>query len=481
MTDDAAPDFDVLVLGGGSAGIAGASIAGIFGRRAAIVEPQPKVGGAGLISGTVPSKTLRETAVALAGMRARTLLGVELSLRREATIAELTSAEQKVSGAECRRAEALLKRLAVETIRGTASFVDPHTVNIVSPDAPDRQVRANVILIATGSSPVRPPEFQFEDDRVHDSDELLNLQALPKRLVVVGAGVIGSEYACTFSVLGCEVHVVDGRGSLMPFLDGDIAHALLAAMTGHGIVFHWNETVTRCDVSDPQQLVLTLASGTTIECDGVLVCAGRASNTAGLNLAAAGLSPGPRGAIPVDSHFQTSVPHIYAAGDVAGPPALASTGMEQGRIAICHALGVTAKADMSQLLPTGIYTIPEAAMVGATEESLHAAGVSFIAGRARYRASPRGQLIGDDTGLLKLLFRSEDLRLLGVHVVGEQATELVHIGMTAMLAEAGADLFNRACFNFPTLGELYKYAAYDAILKRQGIAAAHHDDDHSAA
>jgi len=275
--------------------------------------------------------------------------------------------------------------------------------------------------------------------------------------------VIGAEYACTFAALGVETHLVDGRDTLMPFLDAEISGALAGAMAANGVRFHWKERVTACDASRPDAVVLTLSSGETLACDGVLVCAGRSSNTADLNLAAAGIAPGKRGLVSVNAHYQSEVPHIYAAGDVVGPPALAATGIEQARVAVSHAFDSAFKADLASLLPTGIYTIPEASMVGETESSLREKGVEFVAGRARYADLPRGEIIGDETGFLKLLFRREDMRLVGVHVIGEQATEVIHIGLIAMLAETGADLFNRACFNYPTLGDLYKYATYDAL------------------
>ncbi|HET6409253.1 MAG TPA: FAD-dependent oxidoreductase [Chthoniobacteraceae bacterium] len=234
-------------------------------------------------------------------------------------------------------------------------------------------------------------------------------------------------------------------------------------MAANGVKFHWKERVTACDASQPSEIVLTLSSGATLTCDGLLVCAGRQSNTGNLNLAAAGITPGKRGLVPVDAHYQSEVPHIYAAGDVVGPPALAATGIEQARVAVAHAFDSKFKKDLATILPTGIYTIPEASMVGETEASLREKGIDFVVGRARYADLPRGEIIGDKTGFLKLLFRREDFRLLGAHVIGEQATEVIHIGLIAMLAEAGADLFNRACFNYPTLGDLYKNATYDAL------------------
>ena len=460
-------EFDLVVLGGGPAGASGAAAAGLFGKRVALVEATGKLGGAGINTGTIPSKTLRETALVLSGWRSRRLYGVDLSLQREVTIQDLMGHATNVTAAEGARTEARLDLRGVKRFRGAASFADPHTVRVV--DGGETLLTGEKILIATGSSPFRPAEFPFADDRVHDSDEILKITAMPQTLAVVGAGVIGCEYASTFAALGVEVHLVDGRNVLMPFLDEEISHRLADAMAANGVKFHWNERVAACDASRPGDLVLTLSSGAKLTCGNVLVCAGRQSNTADLDLAVAGITPGQRGLIPVNEHYQSTVPHIYAAGDVVGPPALASTGIEQARVAIAHAWGSTFKSDLTSILPSGIYTIPEASMAGETEASLRAKEVDFIVGRARYADLPRGEIIGDQTGFLKLIFRRDDMRLLGVHIMGEQATELVHIGLIALLCEASADLFNLACFNYPTLGDLYKYAAYDAFAQRANV------------
>jgi NAD(P) transhydrogenase len=466
--------FDLIVLGGGPAGASAATAAGFLGKRAALVEMAGMLGGAGINTGTIPSKTLRETALVLSGWRSRRLFGVDLSLQRETTIGDFMRHEKNVTAGERSRMQALLELRGVTRFHGAGSFLDAHTIRVVGADGVETLLRGEKILIATGSSPLRPPEFCFKDDRVHDSDEILTLTAMPKKLVVIGGGVIGSEYAGTFAALGVETHLVDGRDVLMPFLDAEISRALAEAMAANGVQFHWKERVTACDASQPGDIVLTLSSGAKLSCDGVLVCAGRQSNTANLNLAAAGITPGKRGLVPVDDRYRSAVPHIYAAGDVVGPPALAATGIEQARVAIAHAFESHFKSDLATILPTGIYTIPEASMAGETETSLREKGVDFVAGRARYADSPRGEIIGDQVGFLKLLFRREDMRLLGVHVIGEQATELVHIGLIALLAEAGADLFNRACFNYPTLGDLYKYATYDALAQRDGIPDPRH-------
>lgn len=462
-----AQSFDLIVIGGGPTGVAGAQAAGILGKRVALIEREPAIGGAGINTGTIPSKTLRETALALTGFRSRRLYGVDLSLRREATITDFMRHSDQVTTGERHRLEGRLDQAGVRRFAGDAAFSDPHTVRITgtSPST----LSADVILIATGSSPFHPPEFAFGHPRIHDSNEILELADLPRKLAVVGAGVIGSEYASTFAALGTEVHLIDGRDSLLPFLDREISAALTVAMEASGIRFHWKQRVTACETPDADSVVLTLSSGEKLSCDGVLVCAGRTSNTATLNLAAAGITPGERGLIKVDSRFRTEVPHIYAAGDVIGPPALAATSMEQARIAVVQAFDLGLKSNLAPLLPNGIYTIPEASMVGETEESLQKQGIAYIAGRARYRDVPRGRIIGDTSGMLKLLFRQGDMRLLGVHVMGEHATEVVHIGMIAMLADAGAELFNRACFNYPTLGDLYKVATYDALLRKAGV------------
>jgi NAD(P) transhydrogenase len=464
--------FDLVVLGGGPAGMSGAAAAGLFGKRVALVEQATQVGGAGINTGTIPSKTLRETSLMLSGWRSRRLFGVDLSLRREATIADFMCHEKHVTASERQRIEGRLALHGVSRFHGAASFSDAHTIRIVDENGAETFIRGEKILIATGSSPLRPTTFPFEDTRVHDSNGILELQALPKRLVVVGGGVIGSEYAGTFAALGAEVHLVDGRDALMPFLDAELSQALAVAMAANGVRFHWNELVVACDASRPDDVVLTLSSGATLVCDDVLVCAGRSSNTEALNLAAVGLTPGKRGLIQVGPQFQTTeAPHIYAAGDVVGPPALAATGIEQARVAVCDAFGVTLKSDIAALLPTGIYTIPEASCVGETEAALVQRQVPFVVGRARYADLPRGEIIGDSTGFLKLLFHRDDLRLLGVHLMGEQATEVIHIGLVAMMKNATAELFNRACFNYPTLGDLYKYAAYDAILQTRRPAS----------
>ena len=464
-------DFDLIVIGGGPAGMVGATTATAFGKTVAMVDSHHELGGAGANTGTVPSKTLRETALAFSGMRSRNLYGVDLSLRREATVADFLRHEQNVKAG---LNQVLSQRMAASHITvycGTASFEDAHIVRVrlmAEGNPRDLLLRGEHILIAIGSVPVRPEAFPFDHPEIYDSDTILDLDRLPGKMVVIGAGVIGSEYACTFAALGTEVHIVDGRDALLSFLDTEVSRVLTSAMERNGIVFHWKEQVRNCTMGASGEVALRLLSGETLSVDAVLVAAGRKSNVASLNLGAAGVAAGERGVIAVDDLYRTNVPHICAAGDVIGFPALASTSMEQARRAVRHALGVDLTVRASGLLPTGVYTIPEVSMVGDTEESLVRAGVDYIVGRAPYFSSARGRIIGDSGGFLKLLFRRHDLKLLGVHAIGEQATELVHVGLMALLTGSGARVFDEACFNIPTLGSLYKVAALDAMATADG-------------
>ncbi|HUD70762.1 MAG TPA: Si-specific NAD(P)(+) transhydrogenase [Dongiaceae bacterium] len=456
--------YDLLVIGGGPAGEKGALTAAYFGKRVALIEKSPLLGGAVANTGTLPSKTLRETALALSGVRARDLYGVDLSLRRTATVADFMRHEQRVAAIERVRVLDYLSRARVEVIRGCATFADPHTLEVQTTTGPKR-FAADTILIATGSSPRRPGEFAFEDPRIADSDEVLRLERMPRRLAVIGAGVIGSEYACTFAALGVEVHLVDGHDRLLPFLDGEVSEALGAGMRRLGVTFHWNESVAACAApagDGDADVHLKFASGAGLEVDTVLVASGRVSNTAQLGLEAAGVALGERGVVPVDAQFRTNVPHILAAGDVIGFPALAATSMEQARAAVCFAFDLPIKKEVARFLPYGIYTIPEASMVGETEESLREKKIPYVVGRALYRENARGSIVGDRDGFLKLLFKRDDYRLLGVHAIGEQASELVHVGLVALHLNAGWELFHQVCFNYPTLGWLYQRAAYDA-------------------
>ncbi len=456
--------FDLIVLGGGPAGIVAATTASSLGKTVALVDNHPDLGGAGANTGTVPSKTLRETALALSGMRSRNLYGVDLSLRREATVSDFLCHERSVKAGMNHSLALRMEENKVHVCQGTGVFVDNHHVRVEESGA---LLEGDFILIATGSSPVRPPDIPFDLPEVYDSDTILELDRLPASLAVIGAGVIGAEYACTFAALGSEVHVIDGRDVLLQFLDTEISNALKVAMERNGVIFHWQNRCHCCATSNGR-VALDLSAGGRLEVDAILVAAGRKSNVEKLNLAAAGVVSGEHGQIAVDDRYRTNIPHILAVGDVIGFPALASTSMDQARRAVRHAFSDSSAPGLlsenaSKLLPTGVYTIPEASMIGETEDALKKASVDYVAGRGHYRSSARGRIIGDADGFLKLLFRRGDMKLLGVHAIGEQATELVHIGLMAMLVGASAEIFDEACFNIPTLGQLYKVAALDAV------------------
>jgi len=458
-------NYDLVVIGSGPAGEKGAAQAAYFGKKVALVEKAAALGGAAANTGTLPSKTLRETALYLSGFRQRGMHGVTLSLADQVTARDFLFHQQNVTGTERARIHANLERHKVDQYQGFASFTDPHTVSI-APDGggPAVTLTADVFLIATGSRPHRPGNFPFEDPRVYDSDTILGIGDIPQTMLITGGGVIGCEYACLFQALGVQVTLVEGRDRLLQFLDGEISQALASSMSKMGIRLLLNETIE--SVESGEMLTVKLKSGKTAGVDALLAAAGRSGNTGGMNLEAIGVKPGSRGQIDVNAHYQTSVPHVYAAGDVIGFPALASTSMEQARVAMVHAFDLKYKTAVATILPYGIYTIPECSVAGETEESLQKQNISYVAGRARYENNPRGQIIGDRDGFLKLLFREEDMRLLGVSVIGEQATELVHIGLMALLQEATAELFIQTCFNYPTLSELYKYATYDALGAR---------------
>jgi len=454
--------FDLIVIGGGPAGVVGATTAASMGKKVALVEYHAEPGGAGANTGTVPSKTLRETALALSGVRSRGLYGVDLSLRREATVADFLRREQQVKAGMNQTLSQRMDAWNTTVHCGSAVFVDSHTVR-VDGDKPI-SLQGDYILIATGSAPARPSGFPFGCREIYDSDTILELDRLPGTIAVVGAGVIGSEYASTFAALGASVHLIDGRNALLPFLDAELSRALTAAMEKNGIRFHWGVRPRSYCQEESGKVTLTLESGDQLSVDAVLAASGRKSNTETLNLAAPGVIVGDRGIIPVDASYRTNVPHIFAAGDVIGFPALASTSMQQARCAIRAAFNTGESIQPSRFLPTGVFTIPEVSMAGETEEALQRAGVEYVAGRAPYDHSARGRIIGETDGFLKLLFRRSDMRLLGVHAMGEQATELVHVGMIALMTSSSADLFDEACFNVPTLGALYKIAATDASL-----------------
>ncbi len=453
------------MLGSGPAGEKGAAQVAYFGKSVALVEKEPVLGGAAANTGTLPSKTLRETAVFLSGFRHRELSGIDLRVKDKVTISDFLSRERVVIERERSRINENLQRHNVALYSGTASFVDPHTVSVRPKDGDEMRLTGKVILIATGSYPFRPPMFPFHDPRVFNSDTILSMPAIPPSMLVVGAGVIGCEYACMFAAIGVQVSLVEPRDRLMPFLDAEISASMRQQMQSLGIEFLMPDNVDAVETRD-DAIRVRLKSGQSQDTHTILVTSGRNGNTASLGLDKIGIATTKRGHIEVNGHYQTAVPHIYAAGDVIGFPALASTSMEQARTAMVHAFDLKYKKDIAPILPFGIFTIPECSMAGETEESLQEKNIPYVVGRARYANNARGQIIGDQDGFLKLIFREDDMKLVGVHMIGEQATEVIHVGLTALLTGAGADLFVQGCYNYPTLTEIYKYATYDALGAR---------------
>ncbi|HEX4335438.1 MAG TPA: Si-specific NAD(P)(+) transhydrogenase [Polyangiaceae bacterium] len=456
-----AEEFDLVVIGTGPAGEKAAAQAAYFGKRVAIVERAPEPGGAGVHTGTLPSKTLRETAMYLSGYQARELYGVAVKLDRLATLEHLMARKDVIAASESARIRGSLLRHGVSYVHGKAKLADANTVLVDDGDG-GRTLHAAFVLIATGSRPYHPKEIDFSDDRIHDSDEILNIHRLPDRLIVLGAGVIGCEYTCMFAALGTRVTLVDARDKILGFLDDELVSRLTDSMRALGVELRlgvkWPKVEAKGDV-----VSVGLSDGSTLESDQVLFTAGRVGNTEDVGLDVAGVKVDARGYIVVDEHYRTSVPTIMAAGDVIGFPALASVSMEQGRVAVCHAFGFGYKRAVSHTMPYGIYTIPEVSGVGATESSLREEKRDYVVGRALYSQNPRGKIVGDTDGMTKLIVCATTRKLLGVHVVGENATELVHIGQTVLHLEGTVDLFIDMVFNFPTLAESYKYAAYDCL------------------
>lgn len=457
--------FDLIVIGSGPAGEKGAARAAYFGKRVALVERQPVLGGAAANTGTLPSKTLRETALYLSGFRQRQLFGLDVrGLKDRVHISDFLAHERVVKDTERARIFENLRKHHITIFSGNASFVDPQTISVRPERCPETLIRAEKILIATGSYPFRPKELPFYDPRICDSDTILMLHEIPSKMLVVGGGVIGCEYACMFAALGVQVVLIEKRSGILNFMDPDIVATLQSRMEVMGIQFFFDDGVANIECNEVMKV--HLLSGPVVEVDNVLISSGRCGNIAGLELDKVGVVSNDRGIIKVNESYQTTQPNIYAAGDVIGSPALASTSMEQGRAAVVHACQLQSLAGIESIMPTGIYTIPECSMVGESEESLRRKKIPFVIGKTDYEKNARGQIVGDTFGFLKLLFRAEDMQLLGVHVVGEQAAEIIHIGLTALMLKARVHLFLDTCYNYPTLSEMYKYAAYEALGRK---------------
>lgn len=452
--------YDLVVIGSGPAGEKGAAQAAYFGKKVAIVERAPHLGGAGINTGTVPSKTLRETALYFSGLRQRGLYGIDYSLKG-ITVSDFMHREKVVVEREREIIRHNLERHKISVYWGEGSLKDAHTVQVQQSDGDILELETEVILIATGSSPFHPPDIPFDGKRLLDSDTILRMGFIPKTMAVVGGGVIGCEYASVFATLGVQVTLLDGRDRLLPFVDQEIVARLTRELDNLGLRLVLNQKVLKTEKRN-HHVHLTLDSGEELAVDCALFAAGRQSNVAGLGLEALGIELGNRGLIIVNEKYQTNIPNIYAAGDVIGFPALASTSMEQARVGMVHAFHLHYKEQVSPVLPLAVYTVPEIALVGLTEEACREQNITYLVGRAESENNARGQIIGD-RGMLKLIFAQEDRKLLGAHHIGEMASEMVHIGAQVIAANGTIDAFIHSVFNYPSLSDLYKYAAYDGL------------------
>jgi NAD(P) transhydrogenase len=453
--------YDLLVIGSGPAGEKGAAQAAYFGKRVAIVEAGD-VGGSATNTGTLPSKLLRETAIHVANLRSRDPYGLRYSFDAPLTPEELFYREREVVEAYRELVANNIRRHGIDYFEGHARLAGANAVEVDLHAGGKQRLEADFILIATGSRPVRPAAVPFDAEAVFDSDTILQLKKLPKSIAVVGGGVVGCEYTSLLRALGIDVVLIDRDESLLPFLDREVALLLQQRMQEQGIDLRLRASTGRIERT-ANGVRATLADGDVVEAEALLFSGGRAGNVEGLGLDALGIETDARGRIKVNERFQTAAPNIMAAGDVIGFPALANTSMEQGRVAVCHAFGFEYKTRVSELLPYAVYTIPEVSMAGMTEEQARSSGRDHAAGRGYYRENARGMIAGDTGGLLKLVFDRETQELLGVHIIGERASELVHTGEAVMHFGGTIDFFIQSVFNFPTLSDVYKYAAYDGL------------------
>ncbi|MBI1190939.1 MAG: Si-specific NAD(P)(+) transhydrogenase [Tepidisphaera sp.] len=469
--------FDLCVIGSGPAGQKAAIQASKLGKRVCIVEKAEVVGGAAVNTGTIPSKALREAILAATGKSPfMPRFSDFMSARGRVSLSDLFSACQAIIKNEISIVRGHFASNGIELITGKAAFRDANIVDVTGEHASEA-IRAEHVVIAVGTRPAKPANISFDDIDIITSDELLHLKQLPLSMIVVGGGVIGTEYASMLAALGVKVTLIEGRNRLLDFIDAEIAEALQYHLRQAGVTLRMGEKVVSINKVEPPPGARTtnnvmaeavLESGKTLRADCLLYAIGRQGATDALNLAAAGLSADDRGRIKVNEHYQTSVPHIYAVGDVIGFPALASTSMEQGRLAACSMFGESCPS-YGNTLPYGIYSIPEISMVGWTEEQLTKDGIPYEAGVAQYREIARGQLLGDEIGMLKLLIHQDSRTILGVHAIGTGATELIHIGQAAMAFGATVDYFVNAVFNWPTLAECYKVAALNGVNKLRNV------------
>lgn len=463
--------FDLIVIGAGPAGEKGAAQAAYFGKRVCVIERAPRPGGAAVNTGTIPSKTLRETALYFSGLRQRGLYGVEYRVKPDITIADFMYRERAVVETQWQLINENLARHQITVVQGAARITGPHSVEVTRYGADPQQLTADIILVATGSHPLRPTEIPFDGEVVVDSDSILTLPAIPSRMIVIGGGVIGCEYASIFGALGVRVTIINGRERLLMQLDAEVSEALRADLTrrlGVQVVLNaevGSVAIDGVDGDDRKVATVTLLDGAALTADCVLYSIGREGSSQDLGLEAVGVRTNGRGFIAVDEQFRTSVPSIFAAGDIVGFPALASTSMEQARVAMCHAFDLKYKERVSPVLPYGVWTVPEIAMVGETEETARARDISFETGRSSFRINPRGQIIGEVDGFVKLIFRRDDKTLIGCSVFGESACEIIHVAAAVMSFGGSLDYFIQGVFNYPSICDAYKYAAYDGLQR----------------
>lgn len=465
--------YDLIVIGSGPAGQKAAIQAAKLGKRVCIIEKNPVLGGAGINTGTIPSKALREAVLYLTGTNKRALFGENFRPKRDITIEDLTYVSQQVIHNELAVIREQFDRNGVDLMWGAASFEGPKLLQVQKSDN-NELLSADFFVICTGTRPATPITVPFNDTNIFTSDGLLKLRCLPKSIIIVGGGVIGVEYACMLGALGVRVILVEGRNELFDFLDREIVEALQYQMRQTGITLRLGEKVAKIEEIDSptnggaKLVQAKLESGKLLQAQSLLYSVGRQGTTKALMLENVGLTPDDRERLKVNAHYQTEVPHIYAAGDVIGFPALASTAMEQGRLAVCHAFGVETKS-IPELFPYGIYAIPEISMVGKTEKQLTEAGIPYEAGIAHYKEVARGQLLGDSSGMLKMLIHQDNHQILGVHAIGSQATELIHIGQAVLAFGGTAEFFINNVFNYPTLAETYKVAAFNGLNKLRPV------------
>lgn len=455
--------YDMLVIGSGPSGQRAAIQAAKLGKSVAVCERRDDVGGISVDIGTIPSKTFREGALYLTGFMQRDIYGPDYTLKEDVTMADLVNRCEQVAGREAGIVRQQLRRNHVEVLTGRASFLDEHSLTIDGPRG-RTVLDADYIVVACGTEAIRPDNVHIDSEWVFTPDDILQMRDLPRSLTVVGGGVVGIEYASIFAELGVEVTVVDRYVRLLQFADAEIVDALIYRMRDMNCVFRLGENVASVEIQGPERVVATLESGKKIVSDALLYSVGRVGATGELDLPNAGLEVDDRGRLPVNERYQTSQSHIYAVGDVIGFPALASTSAEQGRVAACNAFGVK-HTSLPHLFPLGIYSVPEISMVGQTEQALTEARVPYEIGVARFREIARGAIIGITDGMLKLLFHQETRKLLGVHIVGHGASELVHIGQAVLAFEGTVDYFVNSVFNYPTFAECYKVAALDGYNK----------------